>query len=245
MPRNPPWTRDELILALDLYRRVNPVQANAEDKAVLELSAVLKALPAQGHAEDVARYRNPNGVRMKLANFLALDPSYSGVGLSRGGKLDADIWREFAGRGTELHRLAAAIREGAKEIAPADPDAGVVDAEDEEFPEGRVLTTLHKRRERSPKLVKRKKAAVLKERGRLDCEVCGFDFAKVYGELGRGFAECHHTVPLAELGTARRTKLSDLSIVCANCHRMIHRSKPMLRPSELQASIRRGGSRPG
>ncbi|MCB9108759.1 MAG: HNH endonuclease [Anaerolineales bacterium] len=50
------------------------------------------------------------------------------------------------------------------------------------------------------------------------CEVCEFDFAQVYGELGYGFAECHHLVPLSELGESRRVRLADLAIVCANCH---------------------------
>ena len=59
--------------------------------------------------------------------------------------------------------------------------------------------------------------------GALRCEGCGFDFAATYGELGHGFAECHHVVPLADLRAGSRTRLSDLVILCANCHRMIHR----------------------
>ena len=39
--------------------------------------------------------------------------------------------------------------------------------------------------------------------------------------MGKGFAECHHVVPLADLGRQKRTRLEDLAIVCANCHRMI------------------------
>jgi predicted HNH restriction endonuclease len=29
--------------------------------------------------------------------------------------------------------------------------------------------------------------------------MCGFDFKDKYGELGEGFAECHHTIPVSEL----------------------------------------------
>lgn len=89
--------------------------------------------------------------------------------------------------------------------------------------EGRVLLRLHRSRERSRRLVSRKKRIVLAQDGRLACEVCEFDFAEVYGPLGEGFAECHHTLPLSHPTGARRTQLDDLAVVCANCHRMLHR----------------------
>ena len=54
------------------------------------------------------------------------------------------------------------------------------------------------------------------------------------GAAGKGFAECHHKVPLSELTTVTKTRLSDLAIVCANCHRMLHRSGPVLSVTELK-----------
>ena len=65
------------------------------------------------------------------------------------------------------------------------------------------------------------------------CEACGFDFEQVYGEHGKGFIECHHTKPVSELKAGEKTKLSDLALVCSNCHRMIHRRRPWLSVSEL------------
>jgi 5-methylcytosine-specific restriction protein A len=47
----------------------------------------------------------------------------------------------------------------------------------------------------------------------------------MYGELGEGFAECHHRTPLGELTGKTRTRLADLAIVCANCHRILHRKR--------------------
>src|SRR5438270_82163 len=70
---------------------------------------------------------------------------------------------------------------------------------------------------------RRKKEKVLAVHGKLLCKVCDFDFALVYGVLGKDFAECHHRVPLAELEEGHPVRLSDLAIVCANCHRMLHR----------------------
>ena len=237
MPRNPPWTRDELILALDLYFKVNPLHTSENNPYIKSLSVLLNKLPAQGHAVDAKVYRNPNGVYMKLCNYLRLDPSYKGKGLSRGGQLEEAIWREFADNHERLEQTAHAIRMGAAEIRPTDPDVGIVEAEDEEFAEGRILTTLHKRRERNPLVVSKKKAAVIKDHGRLECEVCGFDFAVKYGQLGLGFTECHHKMPLAKLSAGQKTKITDLAVVCANCHRIIHRSRPVLTVDELRKHI--------
>ena len=77
-PRNPPWAEDELILALDLYLR----QGRLDDThpLVIELSEALNRLPIHSHRPDHARFRNPNGVALKLANFSALDPSYPAGG---------------------------------------------------------------------------------------------------------------------------------------------------------------------
>jgi 5-methylcytosine-specific restriction enzyme A len=88
MARNPKWTRDELILAPDLYMRVNPVHTSDENPEIIALSETLNSLPIHPHAEHGEKFRNANGVYMKLCNFLRLDPTYTGKGLQRGGKLE-------------------------------------------------------------------------------------------------------------------------------------------------------------
>ncbi len=110
--------------------------------------------------------------------------------------------------------------------------------EDEEFSEGRILKREHLRRERNKRAVKQKKKKVLQETGRLACEICGFDFAEKYGERGEGFIECHHNVPLSELGENTSIRLSDLSLVCSNCHRMIHWKRPLLTINGLASLIK-------
>lgn len=53
-----------------------------------------------------------------------------------------------------------------------------------------------------------------------------FDFATQYpSRLGEGFIEVHHLSPLSTQDEPRKTTLDDLLVVCANCHRMIHRTK--------------------
>lgn len=110
MPRNPPWHREELILALELYFRVTPSRMNSRHPAVIELSEILNKLPTVRDRPDKVRFRNSNGVYMKLCNFLRLDPSYHGKGLTRGGKLEEVIWSEFANDRERLKRIAQMIK---------------------------------------------------------------------------------------------------------------------------------------
>jgi hypothetical protein len=87
----------------------------------------------------------------------------------------------------------------------------------------RYRVVRHRTRER---LLRKAKLAAASSAagGVLRCEVprCGFEFTEKYGDLGVGFAEVHHLQQLA-VGGPRATGLGDLAVVCANCHRMIHR----------------------
>lgn len=103
--------------------------------------------------------------------------------------------------------------------------------------EGNPIWVQHLSRERSPKLIKEKKEACIKKFGKLSCEVCGFDFHQFYGERGENFCEVHHIKPLAHTNEKVKTRLSDLAIVCSNCHRIIHRTKTIISIDELKRII--------
>ena len=220
--KNPPWTRDELILALDLYYDLEFSQMDASNPRIMQLSDVLNELPLHDPKPDVEKFRNPNGVSMKLNNFKAIDPRYEGKGLWRGGKLDRVIWDEFSKDRHRLRATAQLILTNYKTVS--EPKTVAIDSDEEEFIEGRIQTRIHKLKERNSALVRKKKALVMKKTGTLKCEVCGFDFKEFYGPIGDGFAECHHRVAIGSLRAESRTKLSDLAVVCANCHRMLHRA---------------------
>ncbi len=109
-PRNPPWLREELILALALYMRAGRRVLHATDPEVKKLSDTLNRLPFHLDRPDALRFRNPNGVSMKLANFAAIDPESGTLGLSAAGRLDRDVWEDYAGDPARLYRTAEAIR---------------------------------------------------------------------------------------------------------------------------------------
>jgi hypothetical protein len=110
--------------------------------------------------------------------------------------------------------------------------------------EGRRKLVSHLIRERSRALIERKKRVVLQTAGRLACEVCGFDFRERYSILGDGFCEVHHRLALSDAESEVQTRLEDLAVVCANCHRMIHRGGEMRELSAVQAALAPNRPRP-
>lgn len=236
--RNPNWSRDELILALELYKRFsgNPPK---DGKEIVELSATLNTLGSDV-SDRTELFRNPNGVYMKVMNFRRFDEAYSGLGktgLTRGNKLEEEIWESFADDQDRLTSTALAIR---SQLSAGTDEQEAIDEELEtEAEEGRLLARVHMRRERSRKLVRDKKQRVLKEKGKLTCEACEFDFGAVYGDRGMGFIEVHHTVPLHTLTAGRKTRLDDLALLCANCHRMVHAKSVWLSIDQLKSVIRK------
>ena len=56
------------------------------------------------------------------------------------------------------------------------------------------------------------------------CQVCGLNFEKAYGELGKSFIEVHHLHPVSQ-GERQVNPIEDLIPLCSNCHSMIHRQE--------------------
>lgn len=91
MPTNK-WTRDELILAFNLYCKIPFGTIHIRNPQIIALAKVLR--------------RTPSAVSWKLANFASLDPSLKKrniAGARHGSKLDAEVWNEFV---NDWERLA-------------------------------------------------------------------------------------------------------------------------------------------
>jgi len=232
--RNPTWSRDELIVTLDFYLRYRPSIPGKTSKEIADLSDLLGRLAKAVAQEKSQTFRNANGVYMKLMNFRRFDPTYKGKGLERGGKDEEVVWNLFSGNLPALTSAAAAIHAFVDNGIADVPDAPIDPVDEAEAEEGRVLTRVHHYRERDSKIVRTKKNAVLKEAGKLTCDVCSFDFSKTYGKHGEGYIECHHTVAVSSLLPGQKTKIQDLALVCSNCHRMLHRAKPWLSIEQLK-----------
>lgn len=109
-----------------------------------------------------------------------------------------------------------------------------------EVREGERRLSAHMRLERNRGIVNAlKKQRMQQHNGRLPCEICGFDFLEAYGPVGAGFAEAHHKKSLAGSPKGGRvTSLNDFIVVCANCHRMLHRTPDLPSVDALRTRIR-------
>jgi 5-methylcytosine-specific restriction enzyme A len=212
---NPNWTRDEVILALGLYFDCKGSIPGKSDPRVKTLSDILRAFPHHSASARKESFRNPDGVAFKLQNLRQVA---TGKGLGNVSRTDREVWEELGSDPKRTKQLAALIRAGIKVVE------GVKEASnnDEEFAEGKVVTETHVRRERDPKLRKR----LLEQHqtsGGLSCEVCGSTLTSYAPHLREAVFEAHHILPLSA-GQERKTQLKDMSLLCANCHRMVHRA---------------------
>jgi putative restriction endonuclease len=82
--RSPNWTRDELIVAFNLYCRIPFGRIRHQNPVIVQL------------AQSIGR--TPSAVSMKMGNFARLDPAHQSRnvgGLAHGGKMDGQVWDEF------------------------------------------------------------------------------------------------------------------------------------------------------
>ena len=86
-----PWTRDELIIAMNLYCKLPFGQLHHKTPIIIEVAEKLG--------------RTPSSLAMKLSNFASLDPVQKarGIrGLSGASKADQKIWEEFTANWEQL-----------------------------------------------------------------------------------------------------------------------------------------------
>lgn len=104
--------------------------------------------------------------------------------------------------------------------------------------EGEPRMFFHMRRERDPSLVAAKRIAARNAAGQLECEICGFVARSNYPFFDVEICEVHHRRPLSEGPESVKTKLEDLAVLCPNCHRAIHQTKPMMSVESFREHIR-------
>lgn len=118
--------------------------------------------------------------------------------------------------------------------APIYPDEVLLDLPaNSTFVEGATRQVLVNQYERDP----RARSACIRHWG-VSCYVCGFDFQKSYGDMGRGFIHVHHLTEIASIGAEYEVDpRADLRPVCPNCHAMLHTKRPAIDIDELKSML--------
>ncbi|AVH97334.1 HNH endonuclease [Streptomyces sp. WAC00288] len=237
-----PWVRDELMLACALVMENDWRELRQNDLRVLELSDLLRSLPLHEAAAVDLRFRSPSSVSRKTTDIATAHPDHTGSA-TKGGRPTREIVADFLEHPAEMlaatQALRAGIASGELHRAPAHPDEVGEDGEPG-AQEGRLLIRLALHRERDRDLRNRKIRQIRRLNQPIRCEVCAFDFGATYGPLGADYIEVHHVTPL-HVSNPGETRLKDLALLCANCHRMCHRNhagKAWRTPSSLREEMR-------
>lgn len=210
--RGPTFNHDEVF---PLIARLI-VQGPSDDSGFVDHETIVSALlsDADGSAiVDRARSMSSLPDRRGVAsNMVAWFSQQITVGRSR--------WAEFLDRerrsGVWAYRPKTAVRSP----VAADAELSAVEGDPRLF--------FHLRRERNPALAQAKREAVHAAKVHLECEACGFATTVTFPDLGGEVCEVHHRLPLGAASEAVETRLEDLAVLCANCHRAIHRTKPLM-----------------
>lgn len=230
----PDWTRDEIILACELAEANGWRQVYDTDERAKELSRLLQS-PANHPLPHHPDFRNPAGVGQKTRNIIDQRPDHQGS-RSNGNHLDKEVLDDFLADPITMRAMARRVRELFQTGTADSNELPDLDTVDTPAGEGGVALRAHLRRERDPKL-RRRKLEDAKRRGLpIACEVCTFDFGRVYGSHGADYIECHHRTPLHVTGDTQ-TRLADLALLCSNCHRMIHHTKQWLTVEKLKELV--------
>ncbi len=117
--------------------------------------------------------------------------------------------------------------------------AEVIDDEESEH----SASITERRRYRLHRSIERDASAAKKAKGVHGhiCQGCEFDFERIYGPAGHAYIEAHHLTPLSELPEDKTVNLdprTDFAVLCANCHRMMHRKDGPRTVAELRALSR-------
>ncbi len=231
MPRDPDWSRDELLLAVVLVANNNWKWMDDTDRKVIELSNLLQNGPTPLEART-PKFRNLNSVRRKTGDFASNYPDYSGKP-TNSGQPTKDMIAEYLANPAMIRAEAAAVHDlyaAGESLGTGDQPPLDVAAE-----EGGVLLRSHIVRERDRKLRGKKLDAVVASGGKIACEVCELNPAVAYPGVAdpRSLVDVHHIVPLHVTGKTT-TRLADLVVLCPSCHRAVHASRPWLTPEQLR-----------
>lgn len=112
MPAGKNWTREEVILAMNLYTRLNFGQFHGRNPEVIKLAGALE--------------RTPGSIALKLSNLASLDSFHQDRGVSGMGNastMDRAVWTEFQNDWDSMGLLSEEMMQGLK-VYPKLDDIG-------------------------------------------------------------------------------------------------------------------------
>lgn len=219
---NASFTRDEVILALDVLLQAEGSPLTAHSDSIKELCSLLQELPIHPRENRRADFRNETGVNRQIGLYKT--SCRTGKRDPNVGELFFAVAQEFEDNTERLHSIAEAIR---RSFSCYDSTFGSP-SEEEGFPEGILLGHLHRIIEKRDG----KKFAV-KDR----CLICQLEPELLYQPCGV-LLEHHLTVDPVLMDSSKRYREADFITVCPNCHAALHRYRPWLNRDSCASLLR-------
>jgi predicted HNH restriction endonuclease len=203
--------------AKELAKALNYASYHAANRQIGQIGKVIS------HYTGIVppRYHGNNGEQP--AYFLLVGEYYKSTGW--------EMWEEIQEALKNLN-LVSGDTENSIERLPTETSQF---DENEMFREGKVVQVFVNRYERNQKA----RQACIKHYGN-KCFVCNFDFGVTYGEIAQGFIHVHHLKRLSDINEEYEVDpITDLVPVCANCHSVIHLTRPAMTIEELKMRLRK------
>ena len=204
------FSRDEVILALDVLYSTENGKVAADSREMRELSALLNRLPIHPVENRRSDFRTAHGIATQLERFgRSLN---SGINKDNIGPLFFQIASEYENKHDELHLIAEAIRKNEPfySLQFGNPIEGDC------FPEGTLLEHLHRIIE-----LRDGSRAFLRD----CCEVCALKPTLYYQPCGP-ILQQHLLIPPTQLDGQRKYGAGSFITVCPNCHEALHSYRP-------------------
>lgn len=211
------FTRDEVILALDVLYSSGNSRITASSQEIRDLSALLIRLPIYPVEDRKSYFRNPNGVSQQLKQFekcIRIGKRNPHVGAKF-----FEVASEYEDRYDELHAIAEAIRYNESNFTSCFGSP----MESSCFPEGALLGHLHKVIE-----ARDGKKLLLNDH----CEVCCLQPSLYYQFCGP-ILQQHLLVPPTQMEGGKSYGANCFITVCPNCHEALHNYRPWLTRDNL------------
>lgn len=204
------FTRDEVILALDVLYSSENGRVYADSEEMADLSALLNRLPIHPVKNRRDDFRNTTGITRQI-NLLrtSLNTGNHNVNL---GAMFIEVAVEFSGRHDDLHQIAEAIRRNERYFSAEYGNS----AEDTGFPEGILLGHLHR-------VIEKRDGA--KHTLGDHCEICNLKPDLYYQPCG-GLLQPHLLIPPVELDGKKKYDAGQFITVCPTCHAALHQIRP-------------------
>jgi predicted HNH restriction endonuclease len=233
--RQPRWTIDETILAVDTYFEIGDVKKITKDNPLVrELSNTLRNMPI--HKIKDEKFRNIAGICMTLLSIATLDDTAQ-YSMRAASKLQKEVYYYYKDRKRYLKEIASSIRS----CLPL-PFEYYEPVDHKPLLEGNILYLYHLFIENKSKEVQYLRKE-FRNRKKTRCFVCGIDLENIYGCRGWELLELHYSDSIANYNSSMDILPGKFIPICPSCHKLSHSKAELFVLEKLKAIVLTGGTK--